>query len=743
MVFRHGVPLRVIDHVLYVAVASAIAQTLGAFLGLYFTAIGVIVASAYARVPTDVRALAIREHIGTRYLKIIALTCVLSVYLAALAAVHLMTSRSGFTILLLLTTYSVFAFVDLGLRVYQFLDTERLAQRLNGEVYLALQQLRVRAPFAKAVSFQAHHRGKIEEALSTYDSLFSLLTSSTPPNFDASKRLLLGEIVLWKAYVDLKSEIPALSDWYRSRPEYESLLASDVSSNITVHLATATMPQPRSTKDYLWFDRSVARTLARNLTLHLNQSDLLHSAEILGSLQFRIGEAAQALAVPDSILVERMVSEAVIAALPRIELGMPAQAEESIGMILQLCDFVAFAPMQILLGLATRLRSFDPKALLDVVDWPDWFRQRLYYKERLPSDIILRLEDITRQLSFEVNVEDAVLTAGWYLREAYVIAVIETIDTYLRSVIVRIEEAYLPVVKLLSDVHGGLPAMHIALRGLETCHKLRYNARDIAMWSDTMRTLHVYRRDIAADPDLDNLWKRLDSMETGLHEFVAGQAFKVYDTDAELKRALPDYFGQAYMMVAQETFTRLRQGGIGADAILRALFGISLLAIQRLGNELAAVDNLTVRLTYITEPLLNLLEVSGYAYLFSQLHASDGSWNTARTLWANALRDSYLNAATIRFIYDDDFTVLRPMQTLRFSWQKMFRDDLVGAATGNQWLSPFMSAVAKDIDSWHHFDLQGKDAFLLVYLRYQAGFTDMKLPHRAASLQHRLDQVNR
>lgn len=142
-------PMHAIDDSAYVASASAIAQTMGVFLGLYFTAIGVVVGGAYGRVATDVRQLAIRERISDRYLAVVALACMYGLYLCGFHAAGLSPSRTGLVILYIIGTFAVFGFVQLGLRVYHFLDPELLAARINLDVYEAMQELHVDRPHAR------------------------------------------------------------------------------------------------------------------------------------------------------------------------------------------------------------------------------------------------------------------------------------------------------------------------------------------------------------------------------------------------------------------------------------------------------------------------------------------------------------------------------------------------------------------------------------------------------------------
>jgi len=741
---ERGLPLRPLDHSSYVSVAAAIAQTLGAILGLYFTAIGVVVTGVYSRVPTDVRSLAIREQVGVRYLRTIALTCIYALYLGGLDSARLLTTRSGFAVLLLLTTYSIFAFTQLGLRVYHFLDPELLADRLRRDIYLTLRQLRFKQPYAGDTSFQVYYRKKIDGALATYSSLFTLALGSEP-NLEGSEDLIRSEIDVWTAYTSIKSEIPAASEWYQPQARHKSILASDDSTTFTIYLATSTMPQPKVGRDYLWFDRNVAHAIAKGLIVHLTHGDIQRPLDILNTLQYRFVHAANALAVEEAMLLERIVSSAILDNLSRVSRVKfrPAGSEaEEAGLLIQLCDFVGLAPLQILLGMAERLRKSDPRSLFDTTDWRRFFRHRRFYWDRLPRSVNEQLEEVTNQLAFEVSVEDQLVTSAWYLRQRYATAVVNQVKQHFELIAERLLDSYLNSSEQVGEVSGGLPAIHLVFRGLEACHKLVLHGRDIATWCDTMRSLHVPAADLATAPDLEALGKKISDVETGLHERLAQLAFKVYDSDAKLERTLPDYFGQAYMTIAHQTFERLRKGVIENDVLLRAFFGVSLLAVQRLGTELAEVANVIARVTYLTEPIVNLLDMSGYAFLFSQLHARGDAWRIVRGLWDDAL-GKYLNPEAIRVIYEDRYTAMRPWYTQRFNWQRAFHDDLAQASVENRWLSPFLKGVAEDVLSWHGMhDLNPRDAFYLVYLRRQTAFATGPLPQGVDSLLRQLNRVN-
>src|ERR1051325_3074029 len=220
----------------------------------------------------------------------------------------------------------------------------------------------------RGIVFQAHYRRQIEQSLATYRRLLEFV-NAPPPNLAASKVLLTGLVDLLGIYTALKSQIPASSEWYRPRPEYESILASNDDAFVNIHLATATMPPPRTGHDYLWFEKAVAGLVADNIFLHVKFDDAIGAYEILNVVQFRLHSMAKRFAVEEALLLEQIISSRVMAAIAQPQdqtTDEPRSSEWSPSALkTQLCDFVAFSPMQILLGFATRISSIDPHALFD------------------------------------------------------------------------------------------------------------------------------------------------------------------------------------------------------------------------------------------------------------------------------------------------------------------------------------------------------------------------------------------
>jgi len=740
--FTWGVPLRRIDGASYVTTAAAVLQTMGVFLGLLFTAIGVVIGSGYGRVATDIRELVISEKLSNRYLKIVALTGIYALFLCGLNVSAVAAPRTGIVFLFALTTFGVFSFIGFGFRVYQLLHPEFVAQLLNTQVAESMHQLHGSHPYARDISFQTHHRKIIERTVATYEQLLGFVNTD-PPNLASSKDVVLGQTLLLGIYTHLKSRIPVGSAWYPERAVYRSILTSDDSSLVTVHIPTATMPQPGRRRDYLWFEKKIAEVVSATVALHVEHDDLRRAIDILLALQLRIHGMAKALAVDEALLIERIVTGRVLDAvegLNKVQLSSSAPDPERAGSLIQLADFIVFAPMQILIGFGERVAETPPDSLVDTEDWPRWYLKREFYGASLPRGVLEELEETAKRLEFERDVEGRIVSADWYLREKFASTLIRHVVSAMEPILRRIELACGPVVERLIAAELNLPAMHVALRGAETCHKFGYQLLAIEKWCTKMRNLHVHTETGGVSVDVEAMAKQLERIESALYETIAKLSFSMYESGTTSReRDLPDYFGQVYMMLAARTFERMRDGNEDASHLFRVVFGLSILAIQRLSAETADVEPIA-RFTYLSEPYLHVLELSGYAYLYSRLHGMGELWRVVRKTWEESL-GSQLRTEAVRFIFKDRSAFMRPWETMRFNWQRTFREDLESADDSRRPLSPLLNVVSRYIESRHGMGhLDARDIFFFVFLRFQVGFEDAELPDAAESLQKIADR---
>ncbi|MDE0357075.1 MAG: hypothetical protein OXN92_04950, partial [Gammaproteobacteria bacterium] len=132
------------------------AQVTGAFLGLYFAAISVVAGNAYGDVPPDLRSVLIEDPVGSFYLKVVGFTGGACLFGLGTLALGYSFGAGSAVVFALLGAASVLSFINLGKRVFEFLDPEAVTSSLAGDIATAVNSVAGTGLLARDRSIQAH-----------------------------------------------------------------------------------------------------------------------------------------------------------------------------------------------------------------------------------------------------------------------------------------------------------------------------------------------------------------------------------------------------------------------------------------------------------------------------------------------------------------------------------------------------------------------------------------------------------
>jgi hypothetical protein len=175
-----------------------------------------------------------------------------------------------------------------------------------------------------------------------------------------------------------------------------------------------------------------------------------------------------------------------------------------------------------------------------------------------------------------------------------------------------------------------LLAVQLIQTGLEACQKYSAHFEDVRVYTEQLTSLRRIADIPWAAIDWDDVDRRVRAVRTRL-VISLGQALPAL---AALPHAeqWPDYFGLAYSVLSQEAYIFMATGNEALfQKIIPSVFVASLSAPSRVADQLQDIDA-TMRFIYSTEPVEDILELSGYALIFSELDGK-GFWNTMKGLW--------------------------------------------------------------------------------------------------------------
>lgn len=650
---------------------ATVASISGVFLGLYFAAISGITSNFLIEATQDVRLFFLSSPIGKQYLQTVALTGVISVFLILLKAVGYTIHPVGLIFLLLLTTYIIIRFWEVGISVFSGLEPSDTMPWVEKDI---IDSVKAAVPpgFKWDKPFlQYHHQNTAIYYFGVMDNLINFGLKKVRLSNEQLVTALKHSARLLFRYSNEKAKIPTQSFWYKKKNQFQSWSLAD-SSQIIVALNTGTTIQAKVVQDYTWFEEqslNLAEKVFQSLTkekqigfVHQGMEFFTQVAEVYGK-DFDVQSIKLLFKKVDGIsdyIYEIKTKDTE-----------PLHKEQ-----LAFIDSQGRLAISALLGLTKYIQSQSADNLSKVIKNNKWKSgSSSIYLSGFPLAMLDRLESLVTQINNERLIEGKTISQEWYI-EAFCIQKylysLETYFLYIKSLHSSYFETKLE--KLLNEKQV-IFAVHLIQRWLEFSNK----------YQNLVFTLKKHVSECERFHQLKDLpWPAFD-FENEEKE-AQGRIKEVTDRMTQLlphlgspasDNSLPDYFGHTLTTGIDACYEACKDNDSERlEKMLPAIFRASIEAYNRTKKDVENWSQIESKIIYMSEPLENLFEISGYAKLYSELYKNTKLWDIVKKLW-----DTYLAAVdakhVIKFIAeisnfrDTQFTIM-PQAVLRTNWQISF-----------------------------------------------------------------------
>jgi len=669
----HATFLPSLDHETSTTVISVIAQVAGVFLALYFTAISVVI-SRYARVPGDVRQLLMNEKVGNRYIRIVALTVAIAILLLAKGAFGFLIGPLDLIVVIVLAVVATFSFVLLGMRIFHFFDPSPLARDLGHDLVGWFQAATPKGFRWRNPSFQAHYQKQAEQALVTYANVASFAVRKAGVDGRALRRLVLQALILLQLYVEKKASIPSDSYWFKRTYRQREWLTADY-SEISLALSSGTSLEPEAIPDFMWFEKYVGRMIIDVVQALIQRNDLRNAVEILDDIQRTQSALAEHLAIDETLHLFRELRPQVekVAFGEQSKDGSPAKDEEDGQLVkLGLIDMYCLGLVGILLGFSKTLHETEATSFANRIGKTKLHKPESIHITRVPREVIQQLEYLQKGLEFERAVEGDLVSPVWYRNHIAALGMVRFIQRTVEELVKEWENTFGSQTERLIREKRFLNAIQVIQRGLEACDKFIYHLDTIRACFEGFSTLRRVQDIPWPTPDWDDFTKRVLDVRERLIINVGKSTITLAQMPS--KPNWPDYLGQCFSVLAEECNSAMLKGNDKLfEQIFPPFFYATLAAHERLRTQLGSRTD-QAAIVYMTEPIEDLLHLSGYALIYTEL---DGKtyWNITKKLWDSYLGHHTDSKAVIEFIggavaYRQSVFAILPRDPIRMSWKQ-------------------------------------------------------------------------
>ena len=644
------------------------AQVTGAFLGLYFTAISVVAGTAYDDVPPDLRSVLIEDRIGSVYLKVVGFTGSACLFALGMLALGYSLGTGSALAFAVLGVASVLSFVTLGKRVFTFLDPEAVTRQLSNDIATAVNATAATGFLAKDRSIQSHHQ---RTAARKIDAWEELVTVSIGRSQSASALKVIGAkaVSLLHRYSEAKFSIPKTSQWFERMFVHPSYLLAG-GRQLTIASRVGWM-DPKMEPDHLWLEKRIGEIIQRVVMALLEKGNSRSCVEILDSFDGWIARSANQFRVREmemGLQIASRIGSAIRWKSAEMQEGTDRDRLYGLAVLDNLVQSVPNAAG----SLNQRLSSLPLEQLLQ-------HASKAAFDESRPLEVFspkLRavVESLRKAHLFEKDVEGSVQTPSWFVQHHLARLLSEDVRTTFESLL-NGAERWLPSQARQLGRDGPIEgSIAVIGRGLESVFKLEASAEMVV---NTLEKLKRHRAEVVGEewPNVNSEeWqKRLRKLRLTFIEELVELVPRLPTTPP--KGDLPDSFGFAYTTLCNATFDALGEMDTATfELVYPVLLPNTLAAHDRVRSELieSPVEN---ALALSVDIILDVIEISGYAYLWKFALGKEGFWDCVTSVWDVLLSghqnpERLINIIALGADFHQGQFSISPRSTIRQQWRQ-------------------------------------------------------------------------
>lgn len=658
----------------YVQMLTAIAGVSGVLLGLYFTAISTL-ANAYSSVSSDIRELILNDKINDRYVRVIAFITAQSVVLLALTVYNPLPLHLAFPLLTILSSVAVFAFVNLSTRTFRMSDPTIFFRALSTELLNWVEKATYSGWQWQNPNFQTHYRKRAYRTATTLATLTRVSREKNELRGESYSQLLRNLLALVNYYAQKKRFIPINSAWYHKKYLHKQWYLTE-----TTELETATQTNttlsPKEIPHPTWLEDIILDEVFDGLSQAINKGEIqsLYAEAMVLPDFFR--EMAENWRATESEKWFTKFADNAVSDICTQEIT-DEQMPYSIGLV----DILASLPMALELGLIDAINKLDIDKLREQLQKTKWSENNSPYRINLPSSVIKALEEVHEGVVFEIQARSKHKTQNWYITELAFNSIDMDIYKQWQSTIKLLDEWYFETGKRLKKAKKYKHSATVYSRAIELAWKMDSHIENIKQQVELMRRDSkidfTHRPDWKWDDEHDRVKKFREKAIQGQADLIP-HLWNTEKPDPEL----PDFFGGVVHRTGEACYEALADGDSeGFKKLFRTyFFGIlGIFESIRSNKEVQGWEQSSA-IAWMSEPIIDLFDISGYAYIYSELYDKPEIWVDCKNVW-----DAYISElpqqldsfAVISKYHQTPRMMITPRATLRSKWEILLAQKLI------------------------------------------------------------------
>lgn len=739
------------DYVTFLVTISGIG---GVFIGLYYTAISTIAGSIYAKVPNNIRDLLAQERVGNVYMNFLSFITFLGISLVSFRVLGFDRVQLAIPVMLMAAGVGIISFVKLGQRVFYLFDPTALSHHLFGQLRRFIKMVMAGGYRWNDAAFQRHANKLASSSLDTLKTLSDITKNEVhlhgAPFIDLCENLI--SFLLF--YEKSKNQIPSDSQWYEQKYIHRDWYQTD-DSRVSIAHQTGTALNPDITNNKEWVEARVLVIIKQCLEINLKEDRYNEVLELAGYIDVYLKLLANSGRTNRALDIIEELGDCVLQVISQVSENEIVSNE----VLEKLAIIERFGSMPITIALACRehIEQLDSGLVESRLSKVTWSNDSDIYKHGFPSYCLPRLEWFKPRMGFEASTEGRKVTPDWYQKELLLQIETDTFVENTKALINKGASLYKSWIAKTTDTKHPWLVGAVLSREWEFWHKVDHQ---MEIWPNKWSNLSDEKKIEGlpwSDFEFDKLEQASKERQSELLRLMSAQNLML----AFLKRpeGFPDYAGQFLHTSGEVTFEALLNNDqdLLSNVFKMYLYGC-IIRFDSLRPKTALMDwRAQQEYKIASAPLLDLMELSGYAKLMADYHNNGQLWQIVVNAWNEYFvergEESPLPLLAGSIAFTEGAFEIPHRGVLRTNWKmrishrlsdvprhEVFSRHFIGSHAEIDHDSALIRIFAREPHGSFH---DGIDIFITFYLRAKEGENQLEFGRKRRDLQDSLDREER
>lgn len=649
----------------YVTFLAAISSIGAVFIGLYFAAIATVGSAMYARVPSNIRDLLAQDRFGIVYMGFLSFLTYLCLVLICLRLSSFERIYVAPPLITFAAGVGVFAFVKLGQRVFHLFDPAEF----SSPIFEQLEHWMIAVTVAKLrwgdESFQHHAYKQAERTVRVLETLRDLLLKEEHLSGTPLREVSVRTTRFLMLYRGKKTHIPTASRWYpqinRHREWYRT---DDMRLSIATETGTTIEPHTEGNRD--WLEERLVPILLDCLSVNVRNSQWENAFAALECIERYATTLAEHGRADSAFAVFQQACSRTTDAMRHVSDGSQAETVHKVGV----AERLATIPIAVSLAVRRRYASFRRQDIISSIDGIDWPNPKTYYQAGFEDYVLSQIEYLAPRLAFERAVEGKEASPTWYLAELAMQPEAKQLAESIAVLTHKFPDAYAELRESFSKARLRWMTAATLSRQWEYWHKV---SEQTSVWETAWAEISDSRK-------LKELpWATFDPEST--RATLAATKTTLLKAMSRLQTRLgvlerpatyPDYAGQFLHFSGEAILEALIDEDVDLlqDIFARYFVGC-LTQFTKLQPEGGPAWLVAQNMRIASAAVLDLMDVSGYALLLSELYGNGALWTIVRSTWDRYLTETGKIEAIVALVgFVESGATGNPRDILRIRWQQ-------------------------------------------------------------------------